>query len=150
MLETVTATESYKGLSQTLAKPAFFSRSIQPRPAKLVERFSELYNNDRLKTVKALKEMPDKSVAERMIYFTVEASIFEMLVAKCTSRDNKSYYVISNCFYYTPWGIQAIDPIFCWYDGVTKLLEMLGIHEGITCKFCYEPNAVMTSQGSRW
>ncbi|XP_067041796.1 mitochondria-eating protein-like [Acropora muricata] len=74
MLETVTATESYKGLSQTLAKPAFFSRSIQlePPPAKLVERFSELYNDDRLKTVKALKEMPDKSVAERMIYFTVE------------------------------------------------------------------------------
>jgi len=74
MLETVTATESYKGLSQTLTKAAFFSRSIQlePRPAKLVERFSELYNDDRLKTVKALKEMPDKSVAERMIYFTVE------------------------------------------------------------------------------
>ena len=100
MLESVTATESYKGLSQTLAKPAFFSRSIQlePRPAKLVERFSELYNDDRLKTVKALKEMPDKSVAERMIYFTVEASIFEMPLAKCTSRDNKSLMLFQIAF----------------------------------------------------
>ena len=80
MLETVTATESYKGLTQPFAKPALFSRFMQlePRPAKLIERFSELYSDDRLKTLKALKEMPDKSMAERMIYFTVEASVFEM------------------------------------------------------------------------
>ena len=79
----MTATESYKGPSQPSTKPAFSSKLIQlePRQTKLVERFSELYRDDRLKTVKALKEMSDKSTADRMIYFIVEASVFEMSFA---------------------------------------------------------------------
>lgn len=45
----------------------FHSRSL-----KLVERFSELYKNDRVQILNSLKGMPDNSTAERFVFFIVE------------------------------------------------------------------------------
>lgn len=46
--------------------------SYQSRSFKLVERFSELYKNDRVQILNSLKGMPDRSTAERFLFLIVE------------------------------------------------------------------------------
>lgn len=45
---------------------------FQSRSAKLVERFTELYKNDRVQTMNSLKGMPDNSTVERLVFLIVE------------------------------------------------------------------------------
>lgn len=42
------------------------------RSAKLVERFTDLYKDDRVHITNALKGMPDRSSAERLVFLIVE------------------------------------------------------------------------------
>ena len=44
----------------------------QSRSFKLVERFSELYKNERVQILNSLKGMPDSSTAERFVFSIVE------------------------------------------------------------------------------
>lgn len=42
------------------------------RSAKLVERFAELYKNDRIQVINSLRGMSDNSTAERFVFSIVE------------------------------------------------------------------------------
>ena len=48
---------------------------LQSRSAKLVERFVDLYKNDRVQAVNSLKGMPDNSTAERFVFLIVEVRL---------------------------------------------------------------------------
>ena len=69
-METVTEPEPVR----LVTKPAFSNGVVplQLRSAKLVERFKELYKNDRVQITNALKGMPDRSAAERLVFLIVE------------------------------------------------------------------------------
>lgn len=41
---------------------------------KIVERFKELYKDDRLNVINVLKKMFDRLMVERMVFFFVEVS----------------------------------------------------------------------------
>ena len=45
---------------------------FQSRSTKLVERFTELYKNDRVQTTNSLKGIPDNTIAERLVFLIVE------------------------------------------------------------------------------
>lgn len=45
---------------------------FQSRSFKLVEKFSELYKNDRVQILNSLKGIPDSSTAERFVFLIVE------------------------------------------------------------------------------
>jgi len=45
---------------------------LQSRSAMLVERFTEMYKNDRIQITNGLKGMPDRSAAERLVFLIVE------------------------------------------------------------------------------
>lgn len=44
----------------------------QSRSAKLVERFAELYKNDRIQVINSLRGMSENSTAERFVFSIVE------------------------------------------------------------------------------
>lgn len=70
-METVAETESFR--LPVATKP--FSDGVMPlhlRSAKLVERFKELYKNDRVQITNALKGIPDKSAKERLVFSIIE------------------------------------------------------------------------------
>ena len=48
---------------------------IQTRSSKLVERFTDLYKNDRVQVTSALKGMPDRSSAERLMFSVAEVTL---------------------------------------------------------------------------
>lgn len=64
----------------------------QSRSFKLVERFSELYKNDRVQILNSLKGMPDRSTAERFVFFIVEEcfTISKLEQHKMRSRMNQA------------------------------------------------------------
>ena len=64
-----------------VSKP--FSDRITPfhtRSTKLVERFTDLYKNDRVQVTGALKGMPDRSSAERLMFTVVEVRLYNAYV----------------------------------------------------------------------
>ncbi|XP_068717962.1 mitochondria-eating protein-like [Montipora capricornis] len=73
ILETIASTEFCRGAIHP-TKPTFTVGAIplESRSAKIVDRFKELYEDDRLHVTNALKKMLDRSMAERMVFFSVE------------------------------------------------------------------------------
>ena len=53
---------------------------FQTRSTKLVERFTDLYKNDRVQVTGALKGMPDRSSAERLMFTVVEVRLYNAYV----------------------------------------------------------------------
>ena len=56
---------------------------FQTRSTKLVERFTDLYKNDRVQVTGALKGMPDRSSAERLMFSIVEVRLYNEYAHKC-------------------------------------------------------------------
>ncbi|KAL9971686.1 hypothetical protein ACROYT_G017884 [Oculina patagonica] len=65
---------------------------FQSRSAKLVERFTELYKNDRVQTMNSLKGMPDNSTAERLVFLIAEEcfTVSKLEQHKMRSRMNQA------------------------------------------------------------
>ena len=69
LLDTATEPEPVR----LVTKPYVNGEVLYQSPSfKLVERFSELYKNDRLQILNSLKGMPDSSTAERFVFLIVE------------------------------------------------------------------------------
>jgi len=65
---------------------------LQSRSAMLVERFTEMYKNDRIQTTNVLKGMPDRSAAERLVFLIVEEcfTVSKLEQHKMRSRMNQA------------------------------------------------------------
>ena len=63
---------------------------FQTRSTKLVERFTDLYKNDRVQVTGALKGMPDRSSAERLMFTVVEVRLYNAYVHKFMQLPVKS------------------------------------------------------------
>ena len=77
ILETVSEPEPVRLVTKPLSDRI---TPFQTRSTKLVERFTDLYKNDRVQVTGALKGMPDRSLAERLMFTVVEVRLYNAYV----------------------------------------------------------------------